>query len=165
MIRRAVRPTITRSTLGERKLPEGGRAIFVLLIAAALGACGAPAAVERTTAPASAASSTPFPTGSGGIPVLGTTPPSGLVLPSYFVALTNSKNGAVGVLTTPGSSCTLSVRTPTGVTREYPAQIVAANGATSFSYPPVAGPGESIQTVRCRLGDQDQSAQGQVIIP
>ncbi|MDQ2952448.1 MAG: hypothetical protein M3R54_09325, partial [Chloroflexota bacterium] len=70
----------------------------------------------------------------------------------------------VGVLTTPGSSCTLSVRTPSGVTRDYPAQIVAANGATSFSYAPVAGPGESIQTVRCRLDDQDQTAKGQVLI-
>lgn len=123
----------------------------------------------RTTAevPPVSASTVPTPaaTASGGIPTLGTTPPSGLVLPSYFVTLTDSTNGGVGVLTTPGSSCELSVSAPSGETRDYPMQIVGATGTAAFTYPAVAGHGTSIQTVRCAIGNNSQVAKGQVLLP
>lgn len=163
----------TRTTPGERKLPGGRIGIAAAAVVLASAAC-APQAVSApaTLAPPPTANfaqspvpSPATPTASFTIPTLGTTPPSGLVLPTYFVTLTGSKNGAVGVLTTPGSSCTLSVKAPSGTSSDYPAQIVGADGTTQFTYPPVTGHGESIQTVRCTLGAQDQTAKGQVLLP
>ena len=84
---------------------------------------------------------------------------------TYFVTLTDARNGSVGVLTTPGSRCTLSVSAPSGVASDYPAQTVGGNGTTAFTYAPVVGHGESIQTVRCTLGDAAQIAKGQVLLP
>ena len=161
MFDRRERPALMRSTLGERKLPKGRVSVWLL----ALLLAGCAPVLSQLPSPSVAGTATPVPTGPGGIPTLGTTPPSGLVFQTYFVTLTDPKNGSVGVLTTPGSRCSLSVSAPTGAATDQPAQIVGPAGTVAFTYPPVGGRGESIQTVRCTLGDASQVAKGQVVLP
>ena len=174
-MQRRERSTPVSTTPGERKLPGGRVVTFAaVVLAGVLAACAAPAA---TTAPsispispiapsqAAGASPTTAPSPPVAIPTLGTTPPSGLGLPSYFVTLLDVKNGSLGVLTAPGSSCSVSLKAPDGTVTDYPAKITDASGVARFTYPPVSGHGESIQTMTCRLGDQSGTAKGQVILP
>lgn len=97
--------------------------------------------------------------------MLGTKPPAGLVLPSYFVAVTSSSNGAIVVLTTPASRCDLIVGRPSGPTAGMGVRVADASGSASWVYPPLPDHGESVLTVRCSLGDQTATAQAQVVLP
>ncbi len=99
------------------------------------------------------------------VPMLGTKPPPGLVLPSYFVTVTSSSNGAIAVLTTPASRCGLDVHRPSGATIDPGARIADANGVASWTYPALSDRGESILTVRCTLGDEVQTAKARVLLP
>lgn len=99
------------------------------------------------------------------IPVLGTTPPSGLVLPTFFVTLLASRNGSVSVLASPGSRCLLTVTAVDGATQSYPPATTDASGVATLGYPPVGGHGESIQTVTCELGSARDTARGKVLLP
>jgi len=148
------------STAGGRKLP-GGRAVLLLFIAL-LASCASPAA---TFGPPSDPPSAPSADAPGAIPMLGTKPPAGLVLPSYFVAVTSSSNGAIAVLTTPDSRCGLSVARPTGATVDAGERVADTGGVASWSYPPLVDHGVSVLTVRCTLGDQNQTAKAEVLLP
>ena len=150
----------TRSFIaGGRKLP-GGRAVLLLSITL-LASCASPAMTfGAPSAPPSVPSDTP-----GAIPTLGTKPPAGLVLPSYFVAVTSASNGAIAVLTTPDSRCGLSIARPTGATADAGERVADTGGVASWSYPPLADHGVSILTVRCTLGDQKQTAKAEVLLP
>ena len=160
-----LRPTTTSTTLGERKLPKG-RALITLAVAAFLAGCssagkdGAHIALAATSSSAPPAAIASF-----AIPTLGTTPPSGLVLPSYFVTLLAGRNGSLRVLAAPGSRCALTVTAVDGTPRSYPAAITDASGTATFAYTPVAGVGESIQTVTCELGNARDTAEGRVLLP
>ena len=164
MLQRRERPVTVRSTSGEPSLPGGRVLPLALLLSLSLLSCAAPVAADRAVASPSPDRAA-VPTAGGGIPMLGTTPPSGLVFQTYFVTLTDAKNGSVGVLTTPGSRCTLAVSAPDGAISDLPAQTVGADGTATFAYPPASGHGESIQTVRCALGEASQVAKGRVPLP
>lgn len=99
------------------------------------------------------------------MPILGTKPPLGLVLPSYFVAVTASSDGSLAVLTTPASRCQLDVRRPSGATIDGGSRVANGDGQASFSYPPQGDRGESIQTVICALGDRSETAGARVVLP
>ncbi|HEX6060659.1 MAG TPA: hypothetical protein VF001_01205 [Candidatus Limnocylindria bacterium] len=153
--------TTRSSTAGGRTLP-GGRALLALSLAL-LASCASPATMfaspSAPTAVPSAADA------SGTVPTLGTKPPAGLVLPSYFVTVTSSSNGAIAVLTTPDSRCGLSVARPTGATADAGERVADTGGVAGWSYPPLAEHGVSILTVRCTLGDQSQTAKAEVLLP
>jgi len=149
------RMTTESFTVGERMLP-GGLAGMLISIAL-LASCASPAAtpaplVSPTDAPAA-------------IPTLGTKPPAGLVLPSYFVTVTSSSNGAIGVLTTPASRCGLNVERPSGGTVDGGERVADARGIASWTYAPLSDHGESVLTVRCALGDQIEIAKARVLLP
>jgi len=141
---------------GERKLP-GVRAALVLFLA--LGA-----ACATATAPAPSPVGTLVPE-SNGIPMLGTRPPAGLVLPSYFVAVTASMDGSVTVLTTPASRCELVVRRPSGATVTVGDRVAGPDGFATFSYGPLADHGESLQTATCTLGGRVSAAGAKLVLP
>ena len=147
--------TTPSSTAGERTLP-GGRAALVLSIAL-LASCVSPATTPAPVAPAAETVGT--------VPMLGVKPPAGLVLPSYFVAVTSSRNGAIAVLTTPASRCGLAIGRPSGATADAGERVADASGVASWTYPPLSDQGESILTVRCTLGDQAETAKAQVPLP
>lgn len=160
-----MRPFLTR-TAGERKLP-GGRAFLLLVIAGAtvLAACGQ--TLTSGSAPTQGAVSTPAATSSSRfppVPTNGGPAATGLILPSYFVTVLESSYGALTVLTTPGSSCTLSVVMPDN-SRRTDAELRAprttdSGGRTTFSYPATAATaGVGIQTVVCELAGQREQAQ------
>lgn len=177
MLDRRERPAPRSYAPGKHVLPRGRVAppalvlalLSLLLASCATGSSGSTADVPLTSAASSTATAvataTAMATPSSGIPTLGTTPPSGLVLPSYFVTLIDSTNGSVGVLTTPGSQCSLSVSSPSGVVSDYPPRTVDTSGTGAFTYPPSAGRGQWIQTVRCTLGDSIGVAKAQVLLP
>lgn len=150
------RMAIPSFNAGERKLP-GVRAELVLFLALC-------AACATATAPA------PSPTASivpewNGIPVLGTRPPAGLVLPSYFVAVTASMDGSVTVLTTPTSRCELVVRRPSGATVTVGDRVAGPDGFATFSYGTLADHGESLQTATCTLGERVSAAGAKLVLP
>ena len=156
------RTTTPSSAAGERKLP-GGRAALLVSIAL-ITSCAAPAAVSRPP------DTMPAPVASAGeaapsVPMLGTKPPPGLVLPSYFVAVTSSSDTAISVLTSPASRCDLIVGRPSGATADAGGQVADADGVASWTYPAHSDHGGSILTVRCTLGDQTQTATAQVLLP
>jgi len=155
------RTTLSSFTAGGRKLP-GGRAAIALSFAV-LAACTSPAASAPSRGlPTVAPSATEIPLA---VPTLGTKPPAGLVLQTYFVTVTASGNGSIAVLTAPASRCGLTVRAPSGATSKG-AQIDAdAKGVAGWTFPPVTGHGEAILTVTCTQGGQTQSAQAQVLLP
>ncbi len=171
MLDRRGRPAPRSYTPGKPVLPRGRVALPALVLAVlsllldscATGSSGGTADVPLASAASPTA--TAVATASHGIPTLGTTPPSGLVLPSFFVTLIDSTNGSVGVLTTPGSQCSLSVSSPSGVVSDYPPRTVDTSGTGAFTYPPSAGQGQWIQTVRCTLGDSTGVAKAQVLLP
>ncbi|MDP9245630.1 MAG: hypothetical protein M3O64_03155 [Chloroflexota bacterium] len=149
-------------TAGERKLP-GGRAALVLSIGL-LVSCAAPAATPSppATVPAAVATPTDAP---AAIPTLGTKPPPGLALQSYFATITASDNGALALLTTPASRCGLLVRRPSGAIIDAGERVADAKGIASWSYQPLGDHGESILTATCALGDQTETAKAQVLLP
>lgn len=147
---------ISSFNAGERRLP-GVRAALGLFLA--LGAaCG------TATAPASSPVGTLVPE-SNGIPMLGTRPPAGLVLPSYFVAVTASTDGSVTLLTTPASRCELVVRRPSGATVTVGASVAGPDGLATFSYGPLADHGESLQTATCTLDGRVAAADAKLVLP
>lgn len=167
MLHRRERPAPPPSTPGERALPRGRvalRAPILTLLTLLSASCATGGTAEVPLASGVSPTVRAVATGSSGIPTLGTTPPSGLVLPSFFVTLIDSTNGSVSVLTTPGSHCSLSVSSPSGSVSDYPPQTADSNGMAAFTYPPVAGQGQSIQTMRCNLGDSGGVAKGQVLL-
>ena len=97
--------------------------------------------------------------------MLGTRPPSGLVLPSYFVAVTASTDGSLTVLTTPASRCELVVRRPSGATVAVGDRVAGPDGIATFAYAPLADQGESLQTATCTLGDRAGAAGAKLVLP
>lgn len=160
-----LRPTTTSTTLGERKLPKG-RALIALGLAAALLGCS-PLASNSAPVASAAIMAAPSPTAvaSIAIPMLGTTPPSGLVLPTFFVTLLAGRNGSVSVLASPGSRCALTVTAVDGTPQTYSPATTDASGAATLAYPPVGGHGESIQSVTCELGKARDTAMRKVLLP
>ena len=156
------RTTTPSSTAGGRKLP-GGRAALLLSMAL-VTSCGAPAVSVRPPV-ASPAAAPLVPDPRTHVPMLGEKPPSDLVLPSYFVAVTRSSNGAISVLTTPSSRCDLIVDPPSGASADAGERVADASGIAGWVYPPLADRGASILTVRCSLAGQTQTAQAEVLIP
>jgi hypothetical protein len=156
------RTTTPSSTAGGRKLP-GGRAALLVSIAF-ITSCAAPAmSFAPTVAPPAPV---PLAAEAGAqVPMLGAKPPSGLVLPSYFVAVTSSRNGAISVLTTPVSRCGLIVDRPSGTAADLGERVADASGVASWVYPPLPDHGESIVTVRCSLAGQTETARAQVLLP
>ena len=152
------RTTAPSFTAGGRKLP-GGRA-WLLISLAFVASCGSSAAptATRSTAPAAAVAPP-------AVPTLGTKPPTGLVLPTYFVTVTTSGNGSLAVLTTPTSMCRLGIRMPSGASVDAGQKAADAGGAASWTFAPLAEHGVSIFSVRCTLGDQAQTASAQVVLP
>jgi len=156
------RTTTASSTAGGRKLP-GGRAALLVSIAL-IASCAAPAmSFAPPVAPPAPASLTAE--AGAQIPMLGTKPPSGLILPSYFVAVTRSSNGAISVLTTPASRCGLIVGRPSGTAADAGERVADASGVASWVYPPLPDQGESILTVRCSLAGQTETARAQMLLP
>jgi hypothetical protein len=156
------RTTTPSSTAGGRKLP-GGRAALVLSIAFATS-CAAPA--MSFAPPLAPPTAVPSAAEAGAqVPMLGTKPPSGLVLPSYFVAVTSSSNGAISVLTTPSSRCDLIVDSPSGASADAGERVADASGIAGWVYPPLADHGAALLTVRCSLAGQTQTARAQVLLP
>jgi len=158
-----MRPSVPTRTAGEHPLP-GGR-VFLLSITLALAACGGPAAVAPGSAPPpsgtpAVASTSGFPP----IPTNGGPAATGVILPTYFVTILESRYGGLTVLTTPGSSCKLTVAMPDGTVRADPelqtARVTDAAGRATFAYPATAAAaGVGIQTVACELGGQREQAQ------
>ena len=165
-MQRRLWPTTISTTLGERKLPKG-RALAVGVIALAVLLIGCAPTATNPEIPTTSADAAPSaaPNATSGIPTLGTRPPLGLVLPSYFVTLLNSRNGSVTVLTAPGSRCLLTVSTGDGTPSEYAPRVVDASGTATFVYTPVTGRGQSIQTVSCDLNRAHDSAKAKVLLP
>ena len=97
--------------------------------------------------------------------MLGTKPPAGLMLPSYFVTVTASSDGSLTLLTTPGSRCRLEVRRQSGVTIDGGSRVAGADGLAAFAYAPLGERGESIQTATCSLGDLTTTAGAKVVLP
>lgn len=154
----AARPSAT----AELRL-RGGRALpFLAACVLALAACAPQAAAP----PASATPAAPSPTGIGGrpaVPTLGSPPPSGLVFPTYFVTILESRNGHLLVVTSPGSKCTLGVTLPDASPYSAPelaeARDAGADGRATFAYTPVPPrPGRGIHTVACELRGQRDEA-------
>lgn len=160
-----MRPFLTR-TAGERKLP-GGRAFLLLSIAGAmaLASCGgtaspassAPSQADSTPAASSSSRFPPVPTNGG--PAA-----TGVILPTYFVTVLESSYGALTVLTTPASVCTMKVAMPDGSARTDPELVTPrttdSGGRTKFTYPATPAPaGVGIQTVICEFGGQKEQAQ------
>lgn len=145
-------------TAGERTLPgvRAGLLVFLALIAA----CTAPAPTAGSPAPAAAPMDASF-----AVPTLGTKPPAGLVLPTYFVTVTASSNGAITVLTTPTSRCVLNIGRPSGAIADGGERVADGGGIASWTFAPFADHGEAVLTVGCRLGDQIQNAKAQVLLP
>jgi len=154
--------TTSSFTAGGRKLP-GGRVALVLSIGL-LVSCTAPAAAPSppTAAPAATVTPTDAP---AAIPTLGTKPPAGLVLPSYFVAITASSASELALLTTPASTCGLLIRRPSGAMIDAGERTADAKGVASWTYEPLTDHGESILTVTCALGGQTETAKAQVLRP
>lgn len=154
-------------TAGERMLP-GGRAML-LTVAFALAACGGgstavPSPAATTAAPSPTLAAAPPPSGFPPIPTLGGQAATGIVLPTYFVTILESRFGTLSVVTTPGSACTLKAVMPDGAVRADPelaaAKTADAGGRTSFTYPATGGPaGLGMHTVSCTLAAQREQAQ------
>jgi hypothetical protein len=153
------RMATTSFSAGERRLP-GVRAALALGLALALAsACGTAAAVSSAPATPTAIPE------ANGVPMLGTRPPAGLVLPSYFVAVTASRDGSLTVLTAPASRCVLVVRRPSGETVSVGERIAGPDGYATFTYAPSTERGESIQTATCALGDRVDTTGAKVVLP
>ena len=145
---------------GERKLPGAGAVLAAALLGLAL-ACQAPATMRD-------AAHTPDPSASDPallIPTLGTKPPAGLVLPTYFAAVTSSDDGSLAVLTTPGSRCALVVQRPSGAIVDAGAATADATGTARFRYGPLADHGRSIQTVTCTFNGATLATSAEVVRP
>ena len=151
-----VRMAIPSFSAGERRLP-GVRAAIVLTFALLAG-CG------TATAPAPSPTASLVPEANG-VPMLGTRPPAGLVLPSYFVAVTASTDGSLTVLTAPASRCELVVWRPSGATVAVGDRVAGPDGVATFTYAPLADHGESLQRATCTLGDQVDAAGAKVVLP
>jgi len=160
-----VRPYLTR-TAGERTLP-GGRAFLLLAITAAIAfaACGGQAspagnaATQAPSTPTASSSSRFLPVPTNGGPAA-----TGVILPTYFVTVLESGYGALTVLTTPASVCTLKVAMPDGSARTDPElrtpRTTDSGGRATFTYPATPAPaGVGIQTVTCELAGQNEQAQ------
>ncbi|GAC1695805.1 MAG: hypothetical protein NVS9B6_02010 [Candidatus Limnocylindrales bacterium] len=154
-------------TAGERKL-SGGRAFlsFVLAGATALAACGGRAAspagsvATQVAAPTPSGTSSRFPP----VPTNGTPAATGVILPTYFVTILEASYGALTVLTTPASVCTMTVVMPDGSARTdaelRTPRTTDSGGRTTFTYPATPAPaGVGIQTVICEFGGQKEQAQ------
>lgn len=154
-------------TAGERKLP-GGRAML-LTFAFTLAACGGastsmPSPAATTAAPSPTLAAAPQPSGFPPIPTLGGQAATGVILPTYFVTILESRFGMLSVVTTPGSACTLKAVMPDGAVRSdpelAPARTADAGGRASFTYPATGGPaGLGMHTVSCTLAAQREQAQ------
>lgn len=156
-----MRPSFLTLIAGERKLPGARVAPLALLLA--LVACSSPAATPSTSssgAAQSAAASTSAPaTTQAAIPTLGGPAASGVVLPTYFVTILESRYGTLGVLTTPGSACTGEAAMPDGTTSPSSElrtpRTADSSGRLAFNYPtPPAAPGVGTHTVSCELAGQ-----------
>lgn len=154
--------TASSFTAGGRKLPGGRVALAVSM--ALLVSCSTPAAapITRTGAPAPVSTPTDAP---AAMPTLGTKPPAGLVLPSYFVAITASSTSELALLTTPASTCGLLIRRPSGAIVDAGERTADAKGVARWTYQPLTDHGESILTVTCSLGGQTETAKAQVLLP
>jgi hypothetical protein len=150
------RMAIPSFSAGERRLP-GVRAAIAITFAV-FAACG------TATAPLPSPTGSPIPE-SNGVPMLGTRPPAGLALPSYFVTVTASTDGSLTVLTTPTSRCELVVRRPSGATVAVGDRVAGPDGLAIFMYTPLADHGESLQTATCTLGDHVDAAGAKLVLP
>ncbi len=164
-----MRPSVLPAwTVGERKLPDG-RAVL-LVLAMTLAACGgssAPPMAGSATPPASASATPPTAASTSGlppVPTLGGPAATGVVLPTYFVTILESRYGLVSVVTTPGSVCAVKAVMPDGAERSDPElrtpRTADGGGRASFSYPATSAPtGLGIHTVSCELATQREQAQ------
>lgn len=97
------------------------------------------------------------------IPTLGGPAATGVVLPTYFVTVVESRYGLLGVVTTPGSSCTAEAALPDG-TKAPSAELrtprtADGGGRVAFEYSAApAAPGVGVHTVSCELAGQRQQA-------
>jgi hypothetical protein len=150
------RMAISSFSAGERRLP-GVRAALALSLVLIVG-CGAATSAPAAAAPSATAES-------NGVPMLGTRPPAGLVLRSYFVAVTASTDGSLTVLTTPASRCSLVVRRPSGTTVAVGDSVAGTDGFATFSYASLADRGESLLTATCTLDGHVEMAGAKLVLP
>ena len=150
---------MTRSSFsaGERKLPGAGAVLGSALLALSVGCQGQP--TGRDT-PIAARSDAPV-----AVPTLGTKPPAGLVLPTYFAAITGSDDGTLAVLTSPGSRCSLLVVRPSGIAVDGGIATADPAGVAGFTYAPLADHGRTIQTVTCTLAGATLSTSTELARP
>lgn len=151
---------MTRSSFsaGERKLPGAGAVLGSALLALSVGCQAQP--TDRDAAPNAARSEAPL-----AVPTLGTKPPAGLVLPTYFAAITGSEDGTLTVLTSPGSRCTLFVARPSGIALDGGTATADSAGVARFTYAPLADRGRTIQTVTCTLNGATLSTSTELVRP
>ncbi len=160
--------TFTHSAVGEHRLPGG---LAALVLAFALGGCAAPASTLAAT-PAASTAVPPSPSGGPtAIPTLGGPVPSPgtVILPTYFVTFTESRNGAATILTTPGSVCTAQVRLPDNTLGTAPdlqqPRTADTTGMASWTYPAVSAPaGVAVYTVTCSYQGRSETVQNRFTI-
>lgn len=144
--------------------------LLTLTLTLALAACAPTAAIGVASPAATTAAPSPTPTraaqpsGFPPIPTLGGQAATGVILPTYFVTILESRFGLLSVVTTPGSACTLTAVMPDGKARTDPelgaAKTADSGGRASFSYPATGGPaGLGMHTVSCTLAAQREQAQ------
>lgn len=151
-----MRPSFSTRIAGERKLP-GGRVVLLALLLAIL-ACGSPGATGAATP-----SAAPSASGRPAIPTLGGPAATGVVLPTYFVTVLESRYGLLSVVTTPGSMCTAEAAMPDGTKSKAPelqsSRTADGGGRLAFEYPAApASPGVGVHTVSCELAGQREQA-------
>ena len=151
---------MTRSSFsaGERKLPGAGAVLAFALLALSVGCQAQP--TGRGTAPIATPPETPL-----AVPTLGTKPPAGLVLPTYFAAITSSDDGTLAVLTSPGSRCSLLVVRPSGIAVDGGIATADSAGVARLTYASLADHGRTIQTVTCTLGGATLSTSTELARP
>lgn len=99
-------------------------------------------------------------------PATTTPPPSGgFVFPTLFVTITDSRNGRVAVVTSPGASCSAIARLPDNVTvLQLGTQIAPSSGMLAWTYPPAPpSPNLGVHKVDCALGSERTSAEARFI--
>ncbi|MFN2521062.1 MAG: hypothetical protein ABR525_08465 [Candidatus Limnocylindria bacterium] len=162
---------------GGHRLPGG---LAALVLALAVGGCAAPSAdsaaataITSATTRATPTATTAAPSGAAGtaIPTLGGPAPSpgSVVLPTYFVTFTESRNGAVAVLTTPGSVCAAEARMADGgiltVASLQQPRTADSKGIAAWTYQAVPAPaGVGIYTVVCTYQGRSETVQNRFTV-
>ena len=141
--------------------------IFPFAAAALLGvavACAAPTSSPTATMPAVTTETAKIPVSPSAAPSQSAAAPA-FRIPGVLVTITDSRNGTLKALVTPGAACDASARFADGQTRELGPMSAAADGQVTWSYERSTTAGIGVHTVRCQAAGETVTEQNRFTVP